>query len=1825
MKYKGTRQLLTGILAVMLTIPVIVGLASPIRTQAASKVGVQYRFADGAEHEAKNRVGIRSVVIDGKTYFDIHDGSKTGRTDPTNQLAFLQAVLQSGKDMADGSDSVLGQWASLAEQIYGTHSHYTARVNAGGGFKKNFTGSSNRERSGYADLAYALAQTKEGTVGSRKNDYTKWKGLSYATDLKKVRQEAADEIAGAINRKISGSDVLKATDGDDTLSQLNDETPQDVLYTLVTCVDRAGKTYKYNYNSFGIAFYDFQLSVLAGEGLEYVTKAQKYDSLQQAVDNNVSGVKYKTSGKNNPVLSYYKNESKQEADVGMEFTQSNSVTTSNTLETGKSYSYSQMIGSETTLSGGIPLLGEVEQTLKLEVTCEQALSTAYSETKEYSETSENKVSSSMTLPAQTAVGMESSKAVTNIELGYDCPVAITYKVAIFSLSGVVYDDSAAVQSFHTSGYRQSHFSTIFGSSSAKGGITAMDNLYNRAVRYTATKNYEQSYGQTYGWTEKRNDGSSADELTGLEWKDILSGTINEEDVGVEMAKVKIHRVLVNEEGKIQNTFESKDLEEEYPVDYETLVTMGSVYELSGKKYNLYSGQVKDSNGDAVDNEMGYDSSSGRYSKVVQPIGEAEKNSLKKEGVSDDVIAAMNSVTFYYTEDTSGSGTTGQNTKNGKAVRSSIDQSAKAIQRAVSNGGVTLKDKVTWLATKCPMSVTGGVLSYDAVSMNSNINAIVPLYPLKNIKVVNGVKTLNMIGGDTFDISTVTLNGTNENDVDYYGFDQDKGHWILTDTEGHELTGSKKASIERNTATGEEILTAGEEEGTLYLKYVIDEDVYTSLEKSSPSISTNESLDSTARIKVNVTTKPFDGSVQAEGTVTTYVGETPVNLFGNEEIKGYALDSTDKKISGAPIVWESRLDEEDGIKLENNQLSFTKSGTFQIRATYRGKHSGWISVKALPRKALTTLTISDDTQPATLESFIYNDQGSPKEIDLSKLTVKAFDQYDGEWKDTSDVKWAVEIDGQSAAFTELSQNKLPIRKAGIYKITAVSQKYNVISNVVELNVKPARKLSSVTIQTDLEKNGIGIGSAYESDLKKDVTVTALDQYGESYDWTKKTYRWITGGKYSAVTADTLLGLVKGSDTLQLAVGEGENMVESNTINFNVIAKPYVKELYTGDSAVVREGEVYDLSKVKFTAKDQNGDPYELSAKEIDSITWELTDKGTIKSAQVSFDSKAKNLSVTEGTVDYGETGNVILKGTFTNVNGEKALAAQFTLNVRQKPVLDTLKLEQKDADATLKNGENAYVSEYFIVKGLDQYEEDYNLNGVPLTWNSDNEKAFRFDRNNIIAAVEAGKKANITVRATNRLNKEVISNALELKVPRVRSLQKIVLEDVPEAIAFNTVLDVTTLKAICYDDLEEAYSEEELKAYPAKIAYSLDANGTDCKLDTAKNILKTSNKYGYITISAMAVNSSTTTTVQDENGQDIVSSVKVWVGPKVKSLNVTERMIATAGKNEVALEGKCLENAMKVGLFDASGKLIDEKDTKGNAGTQKATLDVPSNIGGKADVTYTVKYAVTDTYMDEPAGKIIVSNKIPATGVRLNKNSIVLSPNAREQLIAYLSPEYSTDWLSWKSSQPAMAAVDQNGNVKAIAPGKLAITVTTESGKSASCNLLVGLRKGDVITNGIYRYKVTNTMVDGSGEVEVIGFVKGRSAKKVSIPKSVAWNGIKYNVTSVGTRAFIKNKKIRNIVIPDSVRKIRHKAFYACPNVKKLTIGKNVSFMGAHAFCLNKKLEKIVFRGTKLKQLRKPHVFIEVKHAKVYVPKRKYKAYKKMLSDYGLDRCKFVKK
>mgnify|MGYP000190536932 CR=1 FL=1 len=61
------------------------------------------------------------------------------------------------------------------------------------------------------------------------------------------------------------------------------------------------------------------------------------------------------------------------------------------------------------------------------------------------------------------------------------------------------------------------------------------------------------------------------------------------------------------------------------------------------------------------------------------------------------------------------------------------------------------------------------------------------------------------------------------------------------------------------------------------------------------------------------------------------------------------------------------------------------------------------------------------QTSYIRKLYFKDKGTPDIIDLSKLTVKAFDQYDGEWNDLSDVKWHIDFEGEKAedSFSELS--------------------------------------------------------------------------------------------------------------------------------------------------------------------------------------------------------------------------------------------------------------------------------------------------------------------------------------------------------------------------------------------------------------------------------------------------------------------------------------------------------------------------------------------------------------------------------------------------------------------------------------------------------------------------------------------------------------------------------------------------------------------------------------------------------------------------------------
>ncbi|MDE6568514.1 MAG: leucine-rich repeat domain-containing protein [Lachnospiraceae bacterium] len=153
--------------------------------------------------------------------------------------------------------------------------------------------------------------------------------------------------------------------------------------------------------------------------------------------------------------------------------------------------------------------------------------------------------------------------------------------------------------------------------------------------------------------------------------------------------------------------------------------------------------------------------------------------------------------------------------------------------------------------------------------------------------------------------------------------------------------------------------------------------------------------------------------------------------------------------------------------------------------------------------------------------------------------------------------------------------------------------------------------------------------------------------------------------------------------------------------------------------------------------------------------------------------------------------------------------------------------------------------------------------------------------------------------------------------------------------------------------------------------------------------------------------------------------------------------------------------------------------------------------------------------------------------------------------------------------------------------------------------------GTEFSVGNYRYKVIKGKKNQLA-VTTLGFVKGKVSKTVRIPETVVWHGARYTTKAIAKGAFRNRKKIRKIVINNSIETIGNLAFFGDKNVKKITIGKKVKGVGAHAFCHMKHLNKIVVKSKKMKRSTENGIFHNTKSSKIIVPKSKLKKYKKTI-------------
>jgi len=147
----------------------------------------------------------------------------------------------------------------------------------------------------------------------------------------------------------------------------------------------------------------------------------------------------------------------------------------------------------------------------------------------------------------------------------------------------------------------------------------------------------------------------------------------------------------------------------------------------------------------------------------------------------------------------------------------------------------------------------------------------------------------------------------------------------------------------------------------------------------------------------------------------------------------------------------------------------------------------------------------------------------------------------------------------------------------------------------------------------------------------------------------------------------------------------------------------------------------------------------------------------------------------------------------------------------------------------------------------------------------------------------------------------------------------------------------------------------------------------------------------------------------------------------------------------------------------------------------------------------------------------------------------------------------------------------------------------DTGEKTEPSVDTGLEKGDVVTAGKIKFKVT-----GDSTVEFIS-PKTKTQQTITIPATVVIGKKSYKVTSIAANAFKNNKKLKKVVIGKNITKIGKNAFYNCKKLKTVIV-KTTKLTA-------KKIGSNAFKGTPKKAVMK-------------APRKKLKLYKKIFKKKG---------
>ena len=139
------------------------------------------------------------------------------------------------------------------------------------------------------------------------------------------------------------------------------------------------------------------------------------------------------------------------------------------------------------------------------------------------------------------------------------------------------------------------------------------------------------------------------------------------------------------------------------------------------------------------------------------------------------------------------------------------------------------------------------------------------------------------------------------------------------------------------------------------------------------------------------------------------------------------------------------------------------------------------------------------------------------------------------------------------------------------------------------------------------------------------------------------------------------------------------------------------------------------------------------------------------------------------------------------------------------------------------------------------------------------------------------------------------------------------------------------------------------------------------------------------------------------------------------------------------------------------------------------------------------HSITVSYHGAKTSFQVTVKDIPVTSLKLNKQSATLHPDESVALQADIQPANATDKsIAWKSSNSAVASVDEKGRITALKSGTAVISAVMKNGLRAECKITVKIAVDYVQLDSAYK----DVYVTQTGQLNATVYPEDATNKKV---------------------------------------------------------------------------------------------------------------------------------